>query len=99
VADADEGLRLKPKTPEMFHNAACIFARVAGRPEGDSKQAADLRARAVAALGEGLELVPQSGQATFLYQRMLPDTDLDSIRGSAELKNLLQKYPPPRRTN
>src|SRR5205814_1744757 len=35
VADAEAALRRKPRTPEMMHNIACIFAQAVARAEAD----------------------------------------------------------------
>jgi serine/threonine protein kinase/Tfp pilus assembly protein PilF len=91
VADADEALRAhKPRTPEMMHNVACVFALAAARVQLDvaepTRQSLETRyrQRALAALHETLLLLPDDRREEFWKTRMRPDTAVDSIRRSPE---------------
>jgi serine/threonine protein kinase/Flp pilus assembly protein TadD len=95
VVDVDVVLRAgKPRTPEMMHNAACVYALAAGRVQartsetGSEALAAAYRSKAIAALRKAVQLVSQDQRLVFWQQNMRPDIALDAIRGSAEFMAL-----------
>jgi tetratricopeptide (TPR) repeat protein len=90
---AEEAWRRRPRTPDMMHNVACVFAQAAGRAAAqDADLAAHYRTRAVQALRDALHMVPDDQRAAFWRDRMSPDTALDPIRDSAEFRRLADQY-------
>jgi eukaryotic-like serine/threonine-protein kinase len=95
VADADEAIRRQPRTPEMMHNVACIFALAASGVQkiaADGGLAANYRERALQAVRKTLEMVPAEERPAFWRDRILPDTALDAIRHSPGFKELVERY-------
>jgi eukaryotic-like serine/threonine-protein kinase len=97
IADADEGLRRKPRTAEMMHNVACIFALAAGLAEklDDSEAATKARVlanRAVKIVQQALEMVPSPQRAAFWREKVYPDSALAAIRSHESFKELEKSY-------
>jgi serine/threonine-protein kinase len=98
VADADAAIEREPKTPEMMHNLACIFAQAAARAEGDVRAddgrllAAGYRRRASEALRETLAMVPPEQRCSFWHDKVLSDAALVPIRNDPEFQRLQAKY-------
>src|SRR5262249_53216991 len=95
VADAEEALRRhRPRTPEMLHNAACVFALAAARVHADAAEPrrdaleTDYCRQAVAVLRYALLLVPPERRPAFWQEKMRPDPALDAVRGSVEFGRL-----------
>src|SRR5262249_27139745 len=71
VADAEEALLRKPRTPEMMHNIACIFAQAVARAEADRQEedrqslAESYRGRALKAVHETLAMLPPEERLSF----------------------------------
>ena len=90
VADAEDALGRRINSPEMLHNAACIFARAAGLVQADREQsdaaalARHYRERAVETIGRALDRVPSEERAAFWRGKIAPDPYLDAIRNSRE---------------
>jgi tetratricopeptide (TPR) repeat protein len=98
VADAEAALRRKPRTPEMMHNIACIFAQAVARAEADLQRqgrqslAASYRRRALEAVHQTLAMVPPQEKLSFWRDKILPDAALRPIRTEAEFKRLQEEY-------
>jgi tetratricopeptide (TPR) repeat protein len=103
VADAEEALRLEPRSPEMMHNIACTFALAVGQVEGDEglpdreHVAERYRRRALETISRALDLVPADRRRSFWQETMLPDADLDPIRRSPGFGALREELSPPGR--
>jgi serine/threonine protein kinase/tetratricopeptide (TPR) repeat protein len=101
VADAERALREhEPRSPEMMHNIACVFALAASRVRADAAEPqrefleTGYRRQSLAALRKALDLVPPRSRLAFWQEKMRPDTALDAIRQSEDfvrLDRLLQK--------
>jgi tetratricopeptide (TPR) repeat protein len=93
VSDAEAALALGPRSPEMMHNIACIFAQATLHvPENQPMRAADYRRRAVAALRAALALVPADRRHTFWQEKVLPDAALTPLRNDGEFQQLVREY-------
>jgi tetratricopeptide (TPR) repeat protein len=98
IADAEAALRRKPRTPEMMHNIACIFAQAASRVEEDfqeedrSSLAARYRSRALAAVRRTLALLRPEQRRAFWQDKILSDAALKPIRNEAEFERLQDEY-------
>jgi tetratricopeptide (TPR) repeat protein len=98
VVDADAALARAPRTPEMMHNIACIFAQAAPCAEADApasdKQvlAANYRRRAIAAVRATLAMLRPEERAAFWQEKIVPDTALAPIRGMADFEELHETY-------
>jgi tetratricopeptide (TPR) repeat protein len=95
VADVETAMREHaPRSPEMLHNAGCVFALAAARVRADSAEPdrADLeinyRRRSLAALRRALDLMPPGNRLAFWQEKMRPDAALDAIRPSEEFARL-----------
>jgi serine/threonine protein kinase/tetratricopeptide (TPR) repeat protein len=95
VADAETVMREhEPRSPEMLHNVACIFALAVARVRVDSAEPkrdaleADYRRHSLAALRKALDLVPAQSRLGFWQEKMRPDSALDAIRQSEEFVRL-----------
>jgi tetratricopeptide (TPR) repeat protein/predicted Ser/Thr protein kinase len=100
VADAEAALRLKPDTPEMMHNIACIFAQAVARAEAnreDDRQALadDYRRRASEAVHQTLNMLRPEDRLSFWRDRILTDPALAPIRNDARFKRLREECVPP----
>jgi tetratricopeptide (TPR) repeat protein len=92
VADAEAALQRNPRTPEMMHNIACIFALAAGRVEADQQAVAGgYRRRALEAVQRTLAMLPAEERFPFWRDKIMPDAALTPIRDEAEFKRL-QEY-------
>jgi tetratricopeptide (TPR) repeat protein len=78
IADARAALERPCDDPVMLLNVACIFARAAGRQD----LAGQYPGQAVQALGRALALLSPDARRPFWRGKVLPDTDLDSIKRS-----------------
>jgi tetratricopeptide (TPR) repeat protein/predicted Ser/Thr protein kinase len=102
VADAEAALRRKPRTPEMMHNIACIFAQALARAAADRQErdrqslAASYRGRALEAVRQTLALVPPAERRSFWRDKILPDAALAPIRDDAEFQRLADEAVPRR---
>jgi tetratricopeptide (TPR) repeat protein len=102
VADAETAQRLKPRTPEMMHNIACIFAQAVARAEvdlkGEQRQAlaGGYRRSALAAVQQTLRMLPAKERLAFWQDKILADAALTPIRSDAEFKRLQDQYARPR---
>jgi tetratricopeptide (TPR) repeat protein len=98
VADAEAALFRKPKTPEMMHNIACIFAQAVARAEadrhGEDRQslAGSYRSRALKAIHQTLAMLRPEQRCSFWQDKILPDAALMPIRNDAEFKRLQDGY-------
>jgi len=93
VGDAEAALRRRPRTPEMMHNLACIFAQASARAEGDRSALADgYRRRALEAVHQTLGLLRQEERPAFWQDKILPDAALTPIRNLAEFQRLQDEY-------
>src|SRR5262249_25639019 len=104
VVDADAALRLKPTSPEMMHNLACVFAQAWARVRSDAAArdrealATRYRERALGTIREALALVPAGDRAGFWRTKIAPDSALDPVRDSPEFQALVKQHSlPPRR--
>jgi tetratricopeptide (TPR) repeat protein len=101
AADADTSWQQPPRTVEMLHNLACLFAQVADKARADAAapDGAALAERcsnqAVQALQKALALLPPEERGPFWRARMQPDDALNPIRDSAGFKRLAAEYAPP----
>jgi tetratricopeptide (TPR) repeat protein len=98
VTDAEAALRLKPSTPEMMHNIACIFAQAAVRVETDLNDkarqalATGYRSRSLQAVHQTLKMLPPEGRLSFWRDKILTDAALTPIHNDADFKRLQEKY-------
>jgi tetratricopeptide (TPR) repeat protein/predicted Ser/Thr protein kinase len=98
VADAEAALLRKPKTPEMMHNIACIFAQAVARAEADLQEedrrslAESYRSRALEAVRQALAMLRPEVRLSFWQDKVLPDAALTPIRSHAEFKRLQDEY-------
>jgi tetratricopeptide (TPR) repeat protein len=98
VADAEAALVRKPKTPEMMHNIACIFAQAVARAEADLQEedrqslAESYRSRALKAVHQTLAMLRPEERLSFWQDKILPDAALMPIRSDAEFKRLEDVY-------
>src|SRR5262249_34801259 len=98
VSDAEVALLRKPRTPEMMHNIACIFAQAVARAEADLQEvdrqflAESFRSRALKAVHETLARLRPEERSSFWQDRILPDAALTPIRNEAEFKRLQDVY-------
>ena len=96
VADADDALRRQPRTPEMMHNVACIFALAAACAEKNLADketpalTARCRERALEAVRQTLAMVPPAERSVFWREKIAPDPALDSIRNLKGFRDLAQ---------
>ena len=94
VADAEEALRLKPGTPEMMHNIACIYAQAVARAEADlaekdrQARAEEYRRCALEAVRNTLQMVRPEERAAFWRDKILTDAALTPIRKDAGFQRL-----------
>jgi tetratricopeptide (TPR) repeat protein len=94
VADAEQALRLKPGTPEMMHNLACLFAQAGARAQADLKEedrntlAAGYCSRAIEAIEQTLTMLKPGDRASFWREKILPDEALAPIRSDPRFKRL-----------
>src|SRR5205807_4596231 len=90
IADADAALSRTPRTPEMMHNIACIFALAIDRAEADSHEenrqslAARYRARALDAVRQTLAMLPSEKRLSFWQDKILPDAALTAIHNELD---------------
>jgi tetratricopeptide (TPR) repeat protein len=93
VADAEAALLRKPRTPEMMHNIACIFAQAVARAKADRQSLADsYRSRALKAVHQTLAMLRPEERSSFWQEKILPDAALAPIRNDAEFKRLRDEY-------
>src|SRR5262249_48401754 len=87
IADAEEALRLQPQSPEMMYNVGCTFALAVGHVESDRglpqqpQLAQQYRQSALATIARALDLLPAERRPGFWHKTVVPDADLESIRG------------------
>jgi serine/threonine-protein kinase len=98
VADAEAALLRKPRTPEMMHNIACIFAQAVARAEAD-RQVEDrqslvegYRSRALKSVHQTLGMLRPEERLSFWRDKILPDAALVPIRNDAEFQRLQDEY-------
>jgi tetratricopeptide (TPR) repeat protein len=98
VADAGTALHRNPRTPEMMHNLACIYAQAAVRVAADRQEedwqslADDYRRRALQAVRRTLAMLRPEERCAFWQDKILSDAALTSIRNDAEFKRLGDQY-------
>src|SRR5262249_40877010 len=98
VADAEAGLRRMPRTPEMMHNLACVFAQAATQAEADRQAkerqalADSYRQRALEAVRQTLAMLRPEERLAFWQHKILPDAALAPIRHHAEFQRLQDEY-------
>jgi tetratricopeptide (TPR) repeat protein len=98
VSDAEAALLREPKTPEMMHNIACIFAQAVARVATDLQEedrqslAESYRSRALKAIHQTLAMVRPEERLSFWRDKILPDAALMPIRNDAEFKRLRDEY-------
>jgi tetratricopeptide (TPR) repeat protein/tRNA A-37 threonylcarbamoyl transferase component Bud32 len=100
--DAGAALRLRPDTPEMMHNVACIYAlavdqvdRAEGDPARRQALAQDYRRRAVEVVQKTLALLRPQERGAFWRRNIFPDPALRSIHACEEFKKLVKQYAGP----
>jgi tetratricopeptide (TPR) repeat protein/predicted Ser/Thr protein kinase len=97
AADAEVALVRQPRTPEMMHNVACIFAQAAARAVADGQEedrralAESYRGRAVRAVRQTLAMVRPDERRSFWKEKILPDPALAPVRDDAEFRRLQQE--------
>ncbi|HMC88976.1 MAG TPA: tetratricopeptide repeat protein, partial [Gemmataceae bacterium] len=98
AADAEAALRRKPRTPEMMHNIACVFAQAVPRAQADLQEkdrqslAESYRRRALEAVNRTLAMLRPEEQVSFWQNKILPDAALTPLRNDAEFTRLQQEY-------
>jgi tetratricopeptide (TPR) repeat protein/tRNA A-37 threonylcarbamoyl transferase component Bud32 len=100
VADAEEALRLGPKTPHLLYTAARVYAKAAGRVALDARQTdwdrKALRVRyeehALGLIRSALAVVPPGQRAIFWHRYIELDRALDALRQSPGFIRLLAVY-------
>jgi serine/threonine protein kinase/Tfp pilus assembly protein PilF len=86
IEDAETALRLRPNSPAMMMNIACIFAQAMERASADADRkdrqalADGYRKSAVDALRRTLAMLPAEQQRVFWKDKILPDPALASLR-------------------
>jgi hypothetical protein len=95
VADAERAIRLGPKEPRLFYNAARTYAQAVGRlgtgdchPEGQ----VSYQDRAVQLLREGIGLIPAEGRGRF-WEMIESDPAWTPIRRSPGFLGLRTGHP------
>jgi tetratricopeptide (TPR) repeat protein len=94
LADAETAYRLVPRSPEMMHNLAYIFAQAAPRVKADQKGprgealAREYTARAVQRLRQALALVPPAERKDYWLSKMHRDPMLAPIYCTGEFERL-----------
>jgi tetratricopeptide (TPR) repeat protein len=97
VADGELAWQHGPKSPEMMHNLACIFAEGAVRAAADLREidrrtlAGKYRTRACEAVERTLGMLRPDERLSFWRDKILPDAMLKSIQNAAEFKRLQDK--------
>jgi len=98
IADAEEALRQKPRTPEMMRNLACIFALAAARIDKSTADtnllalAADYRDRALAAVRDTVAMVPPEERVLFWREEIMPDEALRAVHDCPGFKELVRSF-------
>ncbi len=98
TADAEAALRRKPRTPEMMHNIACLFAQAVARAQADLQEqdrqslAESYRRRALETVNRTLAMLRPEERLSFWQNKILPDAALTPIRNEAEFKRLQEEY-------
>jgi hypothetical protein len=86
----------------MLHNVACIYAQALDRIKNDAAAAnADAladsyRKSAVDSVRQTLLLIPPEARGSYLREKILPDSALDSVRHAADLQSIVREYDQPR---
>jgi Flp pilus assembly protein TadD len=93
VADAEAALQREPRTPEMMHNIACIFAQAVAQAEAERESdrqglVESYRRRACAAVKQTLDMLRPEERVAFWRDKVLPDPALIPIRNHAPFKKL-----------
>jgi tetratricopeptide (TPR) repeat protein len=98
VADAESALSRAPRTPEMMHNVACIFAQSAVRAAADplaqnqETRAAEYRDRAVDIVRRTMALAQPEERQAFWHDKVLGDAALVPLRDHPEFHRLHEEY-------
>jgi tetratricopeptide (TPR) repeat protein len=98
VGDAEIAVRRKPRTPEMMHNIACIFAQAVARvnadlPEPNRQSLADSYERlALEAIHSTLTMLAPNERHSFWRDKILPDGALKPVHKNATFKRLQDEY-------
>jgi tetratricopeptide (TPR) repeat protein len=93
VTDAEAALGRKPRSPEMMHNLACIFAQAAARAEVDEPSLAEgYRLRALESVHQTLMMLPAEERSSFWRDKILPDAALAPLHHEADFKRLQEEY-------
>jgi tetratricopeptide (TPR) repeat protein len=98
VVDAEQALRMRPDTPAMMHNIACVFSLAAASVERDAAAAARqelgtrYRARAIDSIHQTLALLPPAERRSFWRQQVSPDAALDPVRRCPDFLRLEVEY-------
>jgi serine/threonine protein kinase/predicted Zn-dependent protease len=102
VADAEEGLRLKPDSSLLRYNAARVLAQAAAAAGADPRLGAragevrkDYEGRAVRQLREALERVPPPEQARFWKDKVQRDLILVPLQSCPDFAKLAGKFSAP----
>jgi tetratricopeptide (TPR) repeat protein/predicted Ser/Thr protein kinase len=103
VADAEAALLRKPRTPEMMHNVACIFAQAvsraeAGRDKDPQSPVEDYRRRALETVHQTLNMLRPDERPLFWRDKILSDAALAPIRNDARFKQLQEQCVRPLRS-
>ncbi len=91
VADAERAYRLKPGSPVMMHNLACVLAQAAAKSSADppGKQLAPAyTARALELVRASLAMVPRAERAAFWRQTVRGDESLTPVRSTPGFRSL-----------
>ncbi len=94
VADAEAAYERVPRSPEAYHNLACIFAQSVARVKDDRAEGAraalarDYTARAVLHLRQALALVSPERRSEYWRNEMRPDEALTPLHGTPAFERL-----------
>ncbi|HZU39276.1 MAG TPA: tetratricopeptide repeat protein, partial [Gemmataceae bacterium] len=92
--DAEQALRLRPATPEMMHNIACIFAQALAQSERSQREqrkstlGLHYQRRALQTLHQAILMVTPNGRAKFWRGKIAPDAALNPVRDCPEFQHL-----------
>jgi serine/threonine protein kinase/tetratricopeptide (TPR) repeat protein len=101
--DAGEAARCVPKTPEMAHNVACVYALAAAAVEADAAEgeremlAAGYRAKAIRAVRLTLDMVAESERPAFWREKIAADRAVNSLQTTPEFQAWRKQYAAPPR--
>jgi tetratricopeptide (TPR) repeat protein len=95
LCDAEKAQEWKPRTPEMLHNLACLYAQAAGRAQADAAApglANDCRKRALEKVQETLAALRPEDRPRFWRGKIAADSALSPIWNHPGWSELKQEY-------